>query len=66
MLTPGERQVLDMIVEGESNKSIASKLGVSVRAIEARRSGVYRKMQAKSVAELVRMVIEADSECGPE
>jgi two-component system, LuxR family, response regulator FixJ len=65
LLSPGEREVLGMIVEGESNKAIAVKLEVSVRAIEARRSSIYKKMQADSVAELVRMVLEAQEDGKP-
>lgn len=58
-LTPGERAVMDLIVQGQPNKTIAKKLGVSVRAVENRRSAIFSKMQADSVAELVRLVIEA-------
>jgi FixJ family two-component response regulator len=59
-LTPGEREVMNMIVQGEPNKAIAGKLGLSVRAIESRRHAIFEKMQANSVAELVRLAIEAD------
>ena len=58
-LTAGERAVMDLIVQGQPNKTIAKKLGISVRAVENRRSAVISKMQADSVAELVRLVIEA-------
>ena len=59
-LTPAERQVMEMIVQGKANKAIARQLDVSVRTVENRRREVFRKMQADSVAELVRLVIEAD------
>ncbi len=61
-LTPAERRVMEMIVQGKPNKSIARQLDVSVRTVENRRREVFRKMQADSVAELVRIVIEADLE----
>jgi len=59
-LTPAERQVMRMIVQGKANKAIARQLDVSVRTVENRRREVFRKMQADSVAELVRLAIEAD------
>ena len=58
LLTPDERKVIDMLVEGRPNKSIAQELGVSLRTIENRRHAVFSKMQAGSIAELVRMVME--------
>jgi len=59
-LAPAERQVMEMIVQGKLNKAIARQLDVSVRTVENRRREVFRKMQADSVAELVRLVIEAN------
>lgn len=61
-LTPAERQVMTMIVQGKPNKAIARQLDVSVRTVENRRREVFKKMRAESVAELVRLVIEADLE----
>jgi FixJ family two-component response regulator len=58
-LTPAERSVMEMIVAGKPNKSIAKELGVSVRTVEYRRHEVLVKMQAQSVAELVSLVLEA-------
>lgn len=58
-LTSSERKVLDLIVAGRPNKAIATDLGISTRTVENRRQQVFAKMQADSVAELVRMVIEA-------
>ena len=58
-LTPAEHEVLELIIAGEPNKAIASKLDVSVRTVEVRRQNLYAKMQADSVAELVRLVMEA-------
>jgi FixJ family two-component response regulator len=54
-LTPRERQVLGLVVTGMLNKQIAGRLGASERTIKAHRARVMQKMQAGSVAELVRM-----------
>jgi len=61
-LTPVERTVMDMIVAGRANKVIAKELGVSVRTVEYRRHAVLAKMKARSVAELVSLVMEAGHE----
>jgi two-component system response regulator FixJ len=58
-LTPAQRKVMDMIAVGKPNKTIAEELDVSIRTIEHRRREVLNIMQAGSVAELVRMVIDA-------
>jgi FixJ family two-component response regulator len=54
-LTERERQVMGHVVAGEANKRIAGELGLSVVTVKVHRGQVMRKMQAKSVAELVRM-----------
>lgn len=59
-LTESERCVLGLVVAGKPNKAIADRLNVSVRTVENRRSEIYSKLQAGSVIDLVRMVIEAD------
>ena len=51
----GERDVLALVVRGLLNKQIAGLLDVSEITVKVRRSQVMRKMQAKSVADLVRM-----------
>ena len=48
---------MEMVTEGKSNKEIANALGVSAKTIEAHRARVMEKMQAGSLAELVRMVL---------
>ncbi|HUT87938.1 MAG TPA: response regulator [Thermoguttaceae bacterium] len=60
-LTPAERKVMDMMVQGKANKAIAHELDISVRTVENRRREVFAKLQADSVAQLVRLAIEADS-----
>ena len=56
-LTRGEREVLDLILEGKFNKEIASELDLSIRTIEDRRAKLMKKMDARSVAELVQLAI---------
>lgn len=53
-LTAREREVLDRIIEGKSNKLIAEELDISVRTVEFHRANVMDKMRAESVAALVR------------
>jgi len=55
MLTPRERQVLGLVVAGRLNKQIAADLGAAEKTIKIHRGRVMRKMEASSVAELVRM-----------
>jgi FixJ family two-component response regulator len=62
-LTPKERQVLDLLVLGESNKAIANQLDISVRTVETRRREVFKKMKVESVVELVRLVLTLNSDC---
>jgi two-component system response regulator FixJ len=57
-LAPQDRQVLQLILEGCKNRTMAKRLAVSLRTIENRRRRVFEVMQAESVAELTRMVIE--------
>ena len=59
-LTPREREVLDLMTQGKQNKSIAQDLGVSPRTVEIHRARVMEKMNAQSVAELVRMMLDLD------
>ncbi len=56
-LTPGEREVLNLILEGKMNKEIAAELGLSTRTIEDRRAKLMTKMNAQCVAELVQQVM---------
>ena len=60
-LTPREHEVMDMVCDGRSNKEIANILGVSAKTIEAHRARVMEKMQAGSLAELVRMSLAVNN-----
>ena len=52
-----ERQVLDLVLFGERNKVIADKIGISIKTVEMHRSRLMSKMQAHSLAELVRKTL---------
>jgi len=54
-LTPREKEVMQCVVQGMSNKQIASQLQLSEKTIEVHRGNVMRKTAADSVAELVRL-----------
>jgi FixJ family two-component response regulator len=56
-LSPGERAVLNLILEGKMNKEIAVELGLSTRTVEDRRAKLMKKMGAKSLAELIQLVM---------
>ncbi len=58
-LTGRERQVLELVVEGASNKVVATRLGISPRTVEIYRASVMSKMRADSLSELVRMTLVA-------
>lgn len=55
LLTAREREVMALIVAGKANKVIAIDLGISERTVELHRSRIMKKMEARSVAELVQM-----------
>jgi two-component system, LuxR family, response regulator FixJ len=57
LLSEGEREVLNLILEGKLNKEIAEILGLSKRSIEDRRSRLMKKMGARSVADLVQLAL---------
>ena len=54
-LTPDEKEVLRLTVDGKPDKAIALKLDLSLRTIQLRRASVMRKMKAQSRAELIRL-----------
>ncbi len=59
-LTQKERQVLDLLVDGKTNKAIAGQLGISIRTVEARRHQLFKKTRTDSVAELVKLILQLD------
>lgn len=62
-LTPDEHEVLRSLIAGRSNKTIAAALNMTVRTVEVRRGRLMKKMQAESLAELIRLALAADVEC---
>jgi FixJ family two-component response regulator len=55
-LTPREQEIMGLVTAGLMNKQIAGEIGVSEVTVKLHRGNVMRKMEAKSLAELVRMV----------
>lgn len=60
-LSPRERQVLGHVVEGVYNKNIADRMGLSIKTVELYRARGMAKMQARSVAELTRMMVSREA-----
>ncbi len=56
-LTPREREILTLVVSGKRNKTIAYDLNISQSTVEAHRSKVMEKMQARSLSDLMRMML---------
>lgn len=63
ILTPREREVLQLIAEGKSTKAIAKELFVSNKTIEWHRRQLMNKLGAQSVAELVKYAIREGVTC---
>lgn len=57
-LTPREREVLNLLIAGKANKMVAYLLGTSSRTVENHRARIMDKMKAKSLAELVQMIMD--------
>lgn len=56
-LTPREREALNLIVAGRTNKEIAEQLHISPRTVEVHRARLMKKLEAESLSDLVRMVL---------
>lgn len=59
-LSTREREVFEHISQGVANKVVAIELGISERTVEVHRSNIMKKMEAKTLAHLVRMKLTAD------
>jgi len=56
-LTPREREIIQLLAEGKTNKEVAVALGVSVKTIESHRANIMRKLHLQSLSDLVRYAI---------
>jgi len=55
-LTPRERQVMERVLAGDYNKTIADALGIAVRTVEVHRARIFEKMGVRSAVELAQLV----------
>ena len=60
-LTDREREVMNLVVKGFQNKQIAEKLGISNKTVEAHRARVMKKCGVRTLTDLVKMVLDAQS-----
>ena len=61
-LTPREREVMDLVVQGLPNKAVAVELSISARTVEIHRARVMEKMAANSLSDLVRMALRLEED----
>jgi len=61
-LTPRESEILDLLLEGRTNKRIAGQLNISCRTVETHRAHIMNKMRARNVAELVQLSLQAQEQ----
>ena len=57
ILTPRERAVLALIVEGSSSRAVAAHLGISPRTVEYHRANIMQKLNARNIADVLRAVL---------
>lgn len=60
-MTPREREVFDLVSEGQMNKVIALELGISERTVEVHRSQAMKKLGVRTLAQMVRAKIDAEN-----
>lgn len=61
-LTPRERQVMELVSSGRAHREIAGQLGISVRTVEVYKSRLMEKLQARTIADLVRLAAQENSD----
>lgn len=57
-LSPRERQIFDLVIDGRKNEDIAKALNISMKTVETHRTHINRKLQAHSTADLVRFAAQ--------
>jgi FixJ family two-component response regulator len=63
-LTPREHQVMDLLVDGNVSKEVAAKLRLSPKTVEVHRAHVMKKLEAKTIADLIRFALLARANKG--
>ena len=58
-LTPREREVAELIADGNSNKEAGRRLGISPRTVELHRAHIMEKLGARNAADLIRIVLSS-------
>jgi len=56
-LTPREREVMDLLVQGKASRQIAGDLGISPRTVEVHRAAIKQKLRVKSLSEIIRLAL---------
>ncbi len=64
-LSPEDRKVLQLMLQGLKNRAIAQQLDVSLRTVENRRRRVFEFMRTDSIAQLTRMIVEYEHSLSP-
>lgn len=62
LLSEREHQIINLILEGKLNKEIAYELSISMSTVEAHRANIMKKMQAKNLAQLIKLYIQSQQE----
>jgi len=57
-ITPREKEVLELVAQGQSTKQVADKLGIGTRTVESHRMNMLKKLKASNTADLVRKALE--------
>jgi DNA-binding CsgD family transcriptional regulator len=58
-LTPREREILDQVWSGCTNRSIAQQLGISIKTVEAHRANMMKKLRVSNTAQLLKAALES-------
>jgi DNA-binding NarL/FixJ family response regulator len=58
-VTPREREILQLVANGRTTKEIAAELGISVKTVEAHRTNIMRKLNMRSMSDMVRYAVRS-------